>query len=122
MGTGKVVETYKSLGNIERAFRNLKTVALEMRPVHHKMDSRIEAHIFICMLAYYVLWHMHKAFEPIYEADGQGAERSMSFEGIIERLKSIRSNTMRTDKIEYECPTFPDEAQEQIIQLLSQIT
>jgi transposase len=122
MGTEKVAKTYKSLGNIERAFRNLKTVTLEMRPVHHKMDSRIEAHIFICMLAYYVQWHMHKAFGPIYEADGRGSERSVTFSNTIEKLKSIRSNTMRTNKMEYECPTLPDEQQEHIIQLLSQIT
>jgi transposase len=122
MGPEKVVETYKSLGNIERAFRNLKTVTLEMRPIHHKLDARIEAHIFICMLAYYVQWHMHKAFEPIYEADGQGSERSVSFRGIIENLKSIRSNTMRTHGMEYELPTLPNEQQEHIIQLLTQIT
>jgi transposase len=122
MGAEKVVETYKSLGNIERAFGNLKTVTLEMRPVRHKMDTRIEAHIFIRMLACYVQWHMHKAFEPIYEADGQGSERSASFRGIVENLKSIRSNTMRTHGMEYELPTLPDEQQARIIQLLTQIT
>jgi transposase len=121
MNTGEVVASYKDLGNIERAFRNMKTVTLEMRPVHHKTDARIESHLFICMLAYYVQWHMHKAFEPIYEADGQGAERSVTFRNLVEKLKSIRSNTMRTNKIEYECPTHPDEKQQQIIDLLEQI-
>ena len=118
MNTEEVVASYKDLGNIERAFRNMKTVTLEMRPVHHKTDARIESHLFICMLAYYVQWHMHKAFEPIYEADGQGAERSATFRNLVEKLKSIRSNTMRTNKIEYEGPTQPDEKQQQIIDLL----
>jgi transposase len=84
MDTQEVVGSYKALGNIERAFRNMKTVTLEMRPVHHKTDNRIEAHIFICMLAYYVQWHMHKSFEPIYEADGQGANRCDTFRNLIE--------------------------------------
>jgi len=121
MTTQEVVDSYKALGNVERAFRNMKTITLEMRPIHHKKDKRIEAHVFICMLAYYVQWHMHKAFEPIYEADGQGANRSSTFRKIIEDLKSIRSNTMLTNKVEYETPTLPNETQEQIIELLGKI-
>lgn len=121
MNTQKVVAGYKALGNIERAFRNMKTVTLEMRPVHHKTDHRIEAHIFICMLAYYVQWHMHQAFAPIYEADGQGANRSTTFRNLIESLKSIRSNTMSNNKMEYECPTLPSEKQQTIITLLEQV-
>ena len=121
MSTQEVVENYKALGNVERAFRNMKTVTLEMRPVHHKTDQRIEAHIFICMLAYYVQWHMHKAFEPIYEADAQGSDRCHTFRNLIEDLKSIRSNTMCTNKIEYECPTQPSEKQQSIISYLEKI-
>jgi transposase len=120
--TEEVVQSYKDLGNIERAFRNIKTVTLEMRPIHHKMDHRIEAHIFICMLAYYVQWHMHRAFEPLYQSDGQGANRSLTFNNLIEELKSIRSNTMRTKKMEYECPTVPNESQARIITLLEQVS
>lgn len=122
MNTQEVVESYKALGNIERAFRNMKTVTLEMRPVHHKTDKRIEAHIFICMLSYYVQWHMHKAFEPIYEADGEGSNRCVTFRNIIEDLKSIRSNTMSTNKMEYECPTLPSSKQKNMIALLEQIS
>jgi len=107
MDSQEVVASYKALGNIERAFRNMKTVTLEMRPVHHKTDARIESHIFICMLAYYVQWHMHKAFEPVYEADGQGADRSATFRNQIEKLKCIRSNTMSNSKMTYEIPTQP---------------
>jgi len=120
--TAEVVASYKDLGNIERAFRNIKTVTLEMRPIHHKTDQRIEAHIFICMLAYYVQWHMHRAFEPLYKADGEGANRSLTFNNLIEELKSIRSNTMRTKKMEYECPTVPNESQARIIALLEQVS
>ncbi|MCF6313302.1 MAG: IS1634 family transposase, partial [Verrucomicrobiales bacterium] len=121
MATKAVVDSYKALGNIERAFRNIKTVTLEMRPIHHKTDNRIEAHIFICMLAYYVQWHMHKAFAPIYEEDGSGASRCDTFRNLIEDLKSIRSNTMRVNKMEYELPTLPSKKQQKIIEHLEQV-
>ena len=55
MNTAEVVHAYKSLTFVERAFRNLKTVQLEIRPVYHKNDDRIRSHVFLCMLAYYLL-------------------------------------------------------------------
>jgi hypothetical protein len=60
-----VVSTYKSLAQVERAFRSVKTVDLEVRPVHHRLAGRVRAHVFLCMLAYYVLWHMRKALAPL---------------------------------------------------------
>ncbi len=54
LNTSAVVESYKALGNVKHAFRNLKTVQLKMRPVYHKTDDRIRAHIFLCTLGYYV--------------------------------------------------------------------
>jgi hypothetical protein len=56
-----VVFTYKSLAQVERAFRSIKTVDLDVRPVHHRLAGRVRAHVFLCMLAYYVVWHMRKA-------------------------------------------------------------
>ncbi len=118
MDTRQVVDSYKALGQVERAFRNLKTVALEMRPFHHKKDDRIRAHVFLCMLAYYVQWHMHKALAPLYEKDGEGARRRWSFQGVLSRLKSITSNRMRVGKVEFEQASQPDEEQREIIELL----
>jgi Transposase DDE domain len=60
-----VVSTYKSLAQVERAFRSVKTVDLEVRPVHHRLAGRVRAHVFLCMLAYYVVWHMRKALAPL---------------------------------------------------------
>ncbi len=57
MDTDTVVHAYKQLTQVERAFRNLKTVQLEIRPVYHKTDERIRAQVFLCMLAYYLQWH-----------------------------------------------------------------
>jgi hypothetical protein len=59
------VEAYKSLAQIEQAFRSLKTVDLEVRPIHHRLARRVRAHVFLCMLAYHVQWHLRRALAPL---------------------------------------------------------
>jgi hypothetical protein len=59
------VRAYKSLAQVERAFRSLKTVDIEVRPVFHWTEARVRAHVFLCMLAYYLEWHMRQALAPI---------------------------------------------------------
>ena len=59
------VEAYKSLSTVERAFRSIKTVDLKVRPIHHRLENRVRCHIFLCMLAYYVEWHMRRDLAPI---------------------------------------------------------
>ncbi len=54
MDSADCVRNYKSLANVERAFRSLKTIDLKVRPIHHRTADRVRAHIFLCMLAYYV--------------------------------------------------------------------
>ncbi len=61
----QVVASYKSLAGAERAFRSLKTVDLQVRPIHHRLPDRVRAHILLCMLAYYVEWHMRQLLAPI---------------------------------------------------------
>jgi len=63
------VRNYKSLANVERAFRSLKTIDLKIRPIHHHLADRVRSHIFLCMLAYYVEWHMREAWRPLLFAD-----------------------------------------------------
>lgn len=69
MSPEDAVRNYKSLANVERAFRSLKTVDLLVRPIHHRTEDRVRAHIFLCMLSYYVQWHMVQAWRPITFAD-----------------------------------------------------
>jgi hypothetical protein len=57
------------LCEVERAFRSLKTVDLKIRPIHHRLEDRVRAHIFLCMLAYYVEWHMREAWRELLFAD-----------------------------------------------------
>src|SRR5579863_7145190 len=58
------VRSYKQLAEVERAFRSLKTVDLEVRPIHHRRPDRVRAHVLLCMLAYYLEWHMRQALKP----------------------------------------------------------
>jgi len=69
MSPEDAVRNYKSLANVERAFRSMKTVDLLVRPIHHRTEDRVRAHIFLCMLAYYVQWHMTQAWRPLTFAD-----------------------------------------------------
>ena len=76
------VRAYKDLSKVERAFRCLKTVDLKVRPIHHRMVDRVRAHVFICMLAYYVEWAMRQSLAPVlFEDDdkdsAQGLRRSI---------------------------------------------
>jgi Transposase DDE domain len=63
------VSAYKGLAGVERAFRSLKTVDLAVRPVHHRLAGRVRAHVFLCLLAYYVHWHMRQALAPLLFED-----------------------------------------------------
>jgi transposase len=63
------VRTYKSLGQVEQAFRCIKNLDLRIRPIHHRTVEHVKAHIFLCMLAYYVEWHMRKTLAPVLFQD-----------------------------------------------------
>ncbi len=69
MDAPECVRHYKSLAHVERAFRSLKTLDLKVRPIHHRLADRVRAHIFLCMLAYYVEWHLREAWRERMFAD-----------------------------------------------------
>jgi transposase len=69
MDADETVRGYKQLSQAERAFRSFKTVDLMVRPIRHRLEDRVRAHIFLCMLAYYVQWHMMQAWRPLIYAD-----------------------------------------------------
>jgi len=68
------VRSYKSLSEVERAFRCLKGMELRVRPIHHRTEERVPAHIFLCLLAYYVEWHLRRAWAPLLFADEERRE------------------------------------------------
>jgi hypothetical protein len=129
------VRNYKALANVERAFRSLKTIDLKVRPIHHRLADRVRAHVFLCMLAYYVEWHLREAWRELMFADPEQkakttrdpvapARRSTaalakvarhtlddgtpahSFATLLAELAAIVRNTCRTPHAGPDAPTF----------------
>jgi hypothetical protein len=113
------VKSYKDLMKVEQAFRSLKTTALEIRPVYHKTDDRIKCHVFICMLAYYIMWHMRQRLEPLKDIDGTGSDRKYSFNYIMECMKAICNNSVSFQDVQTNSITTPNEEQTRILNLLA---
>ena len=115
----EVVQGYKNLQKVEQAFRNLKTVSLELRPMYHKTDERLKSHIFISTLAYYIQWNAIQRLKPLFEQDAKFKEKRWTFEMIVERLKSIRMTEVLIDGtlIKTEL-SQPDKEQQKILDLL----
>jgi hypothetical protein len=84
------VAAYKSLAHVERAFRSMKTVDLNVRPVFHYSESRVRAHVFLCMLAYYVEWHMRQRLKPMLFDDEYLDEASATRASSV--AKAVRSD------------------------------
>jgi transposase len=107
MPTADVVGSYKSLSHVERAFRSLKTVELHIRPIYHRKEERVRAHVLLCMLAYYVEWHMRRALAPILfdDDDRRGAHA---------RRDSIVSPARRSERAEAKDLTKRDDAGEPV--------
>ena len=116
----EVVEAYRNLQKVEQAFKNLKTVMLELRPMYHKTDDRLKAHIFMVSLAYYIQWHATQRLKPLFEADGEYGDKRWTFEIVVERLKSIRlTETLIGGIVVKNCVSKPDEEQKKILELLN---
>jgi len=133
MNPAKVVATYKSLSRVERAFRSLKAIDLDLRPIHHHIETRVRAHVFICMLAAYLVWHLRAAWAPLtftdehrpdpadpvaparrsQAADAKAATKTTtenlparSFTGLLEHLATLTRVDMRYGDHE-AAPTVP---------------
>lgn len=107
LSSEQVVASYKSLSNVERAFRSLKSVDLHVRPIHHRLADRVRAHILLCMLAYYVEWHMRQRLAPIlFDEDdkpqAQAARKSMvapAQRSPSAQLKALTKHTREGSKV-----------------------
>ena len=135
MDAATCVRTYKSLAQVERAFRSIKTMDLKVRPIHHYLEGRVRAHIFLCMLAYYVEWHMRQAWRELMFTDEDQAAKLVrdpvapakrsdaamhkvlsrtledgspvhSFQSLMALLQTVVRNTCRTPKSADDAPTF----------------
>ncbi|MFQ5705784.1 MAG: IS1634 family transposase [Gemmatimonadales bacterium] len=141
LDAAETVRSYKSLSDVERAFRSFKTVDLKVRPIYHWTEDRVRAHIFLCMLAYYVEWHMIEAWRPLLFCDedqmakktrdpvapakrSEAALRKVhtkrlddgsavhSFQTLLQGLSSIVRNVCRTSPADEAAPTFTVDTQQ----------
>jgi Transposase DDE domain len=135
-----VVAGYKNLANIERDFRILKVDDLDLRPIHHHLDDRIKAHVLICMLACYLVWHLRQAWAPMTFTDeappqrdnpvapaqrsaGADAKASTqhdpagnplrSFRGLLDHLATLTRNQIRFHHTDTEIPMLADPTPDQ---------
>lgn len=83
----QTVRSYKGLSVVERAFRSMKTVDLKVRPIHHRLADRVRSHVFLCMLAYYVEWHMRQDLAPILFDDDDKAGGEVMRESVVAPAK-----------------------------------
>lgn len=118
MDTQRVINTYKSLAHVEQAFKHLKGPELAIRPVYHKQDNRIRSHIFLCMLAYYVQWHLMQRLKPLLATDGNGKKRRWTWRSVIDSLKQITRNKIRMGKVIFYRNSTPTPEQQMILDLL----
>ena len=95
LDTPTTVKVYKGLSQVEQAFRSYKTMDLKVRPIYHHLEGRVKAHVFLCMLAYYVEWHIRQALAPILFDDEDDA--SMDWDGVtpVPRSKKALSKASR---------------------------
>ena len=141
-----VVRSYKALAEAERAFRTLKGRELEIRPIHHRLEERVRAHIFLCMLAYYLEWHLREAWaeltfedespplaaDPVAKAERSPAakrkssskrtasgERCHSFPSLLRELALVVRNTVELPATgaTFASLTEPDPTQARALEL-----
>jgi transposase len=148
MDAAGVVTAYKDLANVERDFRHIKVDDLSLRPIHHRLEARVRSHVFICMLAAYLVWHLRETLAPLTFTDEHSptrdnpvapAVRSKSaakkaatkrnganeevrgFRELLDHLSSLTRNTVRVtseSSSEFELLATPTPTQRRVFELL----
>jgi hypothetical protein len=143
-----VVDAYKALSHLERDFRHIKIDDIDLRPIHHRLEARVRSHVFICMLAAYLVWHLRQTLAPLTFTDeappvranpvapavrsagarakaaakeNQDGEEVRAFRELIEHLGTLTRNTMRTTTdtmSEFELLATPTPTQRRVFELL----
>src|SRR5487761_2194954 len=110
LSSEQVVASYKSLSGVERAFRSLKTVDLHVRPIHHRLPDRVRAHILLCMLAYYVEWHMRQLLAPVLSDDHEKPQAQAARASIVAPAKRSDAARRQKDRRRVQTSQLPDSA------------
>ena len=99
MGASETVLAYKNLARVERAFRSMKQIDLKVRPIYHRLDDRIKGHILLCMLAYYVEWHIKQRIKPVLFEDEDRDEVEKERESVVAPApRSKKAKAKESDK------------------------
>jgi transposase len=151
LSAADAVRAYKGLSEVERAFRTHKGIDLQVRPIHHHLNDRVKAHLFICMLSFYVRWHMERAWSSLTFRDEEAkqerdpvapAKRSSpattkaqtntltdgsparTFKGLLEHLATITLNTCQhpATGVSFPMTTSPNPTQQKALDLLKNIS
>jgi hypothetical protein len=99
MGATETVRAYKGLAVVERAFRSLKSVDLKIRPLHHRRTDRVRAHVFLCMLAYYVEWHMRRRLAPLLFDDEDKAAAEARRPSVVAKARRSARATAKAQRL-----------------------
>ena len=144
-----VVDAYKDLAHVERDFRHIKLDDIGLRLIHHRLEGRVRSHVFICMLAAYLVWHLRETLAPLTFTDEEPSRRDnpvapavrsvdarakaakkqsrsgsevRSFRGLLDHLATLTRNTMRTTSgmsWEFEMLATPTPTQRRVFELLN---
>jgi hypothetical protein len=98
LSAADAVRAYKRLGNVEKAFRTFKGIDLRIRPINHRLEDRVRAHILLCMLTYYVEWHMRQALAPLLYVDEDLETNRRTREPVAKALPSPAVRRKRATK------------------------
>jgi len=146
LDAGAVVTAYKDLSHVERDFRTIKVDDLDLRPIHHRLEDRVRAHVLIAMLAAYLVWHLRRALAPLTFTDQQPPERTnpvapatrseqatrkasrqhddqdrplRSFRALLDHLATLTRNRIRVgEDTEFNQLTTPTDTQRRAFELL----
>ena len=143
-----VVSAYKDLSHVERDFRHIKIDDIDLRPIHHRLEARVRSHVFICMLAAYLVWHLREALAPLTFTDetppvrdnpvapakrsktaatkaarkrNAAGDQVRGFRELLDHLSTLTRNTMKvttTTASEFEMLATPTSIQRQVFELL----
>jgi len=113
------VRTYKQLALVEQAFRCLKGLDLRVRPIHHRVEPRVRAHLFLCLLAYYVEWQLRRAWQPLLYEDEELEEARWARDPVkparpsapaLRRARDLARARQRRQRPEQGAPRRPQPA------------
>ena len=114
------VKAYKSLSQVEQAFRCYKTIDLKVRPIYHRLAHRVRAHVFLCLLAYYVEWHMRERLAPLLFEEEESLEPLESPSVVVPNKSQTPSRRKASTKRNSEC--FPVQSFRTLLTNLATIT